>query len=261
MASPPITSPLDELQNRPFAFEPAILQIEHNEWRMQKSTWSELLVANTGQSLEIWIPRRYVGGVSETESPIALVSLNRELEYRNGQLVPHGQRVIQMPQPVDVGASKLEPAALMPKAGSVAPSRLKLDTGESRLGKLILGALVIGVLACFALVAVFRGAKEGGAIEYRGVEQTNLGLAAGDNYQAVVARLGQPASERVSNANGELKYRILSYPNRSFYVVLVGQEIAKATYLGALDQEWRVIDAAKLHGGDGAGLLRSLKRN
>src|SRR6187551_210378 len=51
--------PYDQLGHRPFSFYPAIVNIEHNEWRLRKATWSEFLVLNTKTAEEIWIPRRF----------------------------------------------------------------------------------------------------------------------------------------------------------------------------------------------------------
>src|ERR1019366_8226001 len=98
MGSTPIPPSLDQLAGRTFAFYPAMLGVEHNEWRFEKVTWSEILVTNTQTGSEIWIPRRFVGEVSRTDDPILIVGLNLELELKSGMVVAHQRRVISMPR-------------------------------------------------------------------------------------------------------------------------------------------------------------------
>src|ERR1700683_3288401 len=106
--SPPISPPLEGLRNRPFSIYPAILDIEHNEWRYRKATWSEVLVVNARTGQEIWIPRRFLGEISRIEDPVVIVGLVKELEYREGAVWPYQRRVIEMP--IAVGAPARPPA-------------------------------------------------------------------------------------------------------------------------------------------------------
>ena len=39
---PPIPSPLDQLGRRSFSFYPAIVNIEHNEWVVRRTSWSDV---------------------------------------------------------------------------------------------------------------------------------------------------------------------------------------------------------------------------
>src|SRR2546427_9258778 len=96
MSLPPI-SPLEHLGNRPFSFYPPILNVEHNEWFFRRGTWSEILVVNSRDGQEIWIPRRFLGEISQIEDPVVIVGLVKELEYKAGAVWPHQRRVIQMP--------------------------------------------------------------------------------------------------------------------------------------------------------------------
>ncbi len=97
MASPPIPPLLEHLAARPFSFYPPILNIEHNEWRYRKETWSEILVVNWKTGEEIWIPRRFIGEVSRIHDPVLIVGLTRELEYKAGAVWPYQRRILQMP--------------------------------------------------------------------------------------------------------------------------------------------------------------------
>ena len=99
----------EQLTGRPFSFYPPVLNIEHNEWKLLEATWSEILVHNTQSELEIWVPRRFVGQVSQVEKPVMIVGLNKELEYNAGIIRPLEKRVLNLPKaptgppPADAG--------------------------------------------------------------------------------------------------------------------------------------------------------------
>ena len=57
------------MARRVFSFYPPILNVEHNEWRFRKATWSEILVTNSKSDLEVWIPRRVLGRSPASTSP------------------------------------------------------------------------------------------------------------------------------------------------------------------------------------------------
>ena len=99
MSLPPISS-LEHLGNRAFSFYPPILNIEHNEWFFRRASWSEILVMNSRSKEEIWIPRRFLGEISQIEDPVVIVGLVKELEYKAGAVWPHQRRVIEMPMAV-----------------------------------------------------------------------------------------------------------------------------------------------------------------
>src|SRR2546421_7724157 len=123
MSTPPIPTPLEHLGARSFSFYPAILNIEHNEWRFRKATWSEILVHNVKTSEELWIPRRFLGEISRVEDPVLIVGLVKELEYRTGAILPHQRRVIEMP--VAVGDRSHSTAAARPEPAPVVGIRLE----------------------------------------------------------------------------------------------------------------------------------------
>src|SRR5512141_2863581 len=100
MSGPPIPPLHEPLVHRPFSFYPPILNIAHNEWRLRRSTWSELLVVNAKTGAEVWIPRRFLGEISRVDEPVMIVGLLKELEYKGGSVWPHERRVIEMPRAV-----------------------------------------------------------------------------------------------------------------------------------------------------------------
>ncbi|MFN3321896.1 MAG: hypothetical protein ACK5AZ_00250 [Bryobacteraceae bacterium] len=262
MSVPPIAPPLEHLGQRAFAFYPPILGIEHNEWIFQRATWSELLVLNTKSNLEVWIPRRFLGEISRIEEPVMIVGLLKELEYKAGTVWPHERRVIQMPRAVnDVPRPyppEPEPAAVRrpgPRSG------LRLDSGpESRIGRLIGIALVLGILACFVVVTLFRSGAPRQRIQYTTADQSFLELDRQDDYYDVVRKLGPPGEDRWRPDSGELHYRILAYPQRSYSVILMGADRDSARYIGAVGKDWQVIHYVQPpHGGSTAALLRNLK--
>src|SRR5438445_2346497 len=149
MSLPPI-SPLEHLGNRPFSFYPPILNVEHNEWFFRRGTWSEILVVNSRDGQEIWIPRRFLGEISQIEDPVLIVGLVKELEYKAGAVWPHQRRVIQMP--VAVGGSRPVPTQI----GAPAPviGIRPQSVTDSRVGRLVGITMLVGVGVTVSLMAV-----------------------------------------------------------------------------------------------------------
>jgi hypothetical protein len=259
MPVPPIPPPIENLGHRPFSFYPPILNAGHNEWHFRKATWSEVLVANAQSGQEIWISRRFFGEISRIDEPVVIVGLTKELEYAAGQVLPHIRRIIEMPRAVNDTVRMSTPAEA-PKPAPVVGIRLE-SRAESRIGRLIGAVLVLGVLGCFILVSVFRSGRDGSHIVYRPILQNDFGLTAQDDYYAVVRKLGNPASDHWRAGQGEMKYRLLSYPDRGISIILMGSDEAKALYVGAFDKNWRVVDSVNLPGGGSTGsMLKTLPR-
>jgi len=129
---------LAELGGRPFSFYPAIVGIEHNEWTLVAETWAELLIRNTREpGLEIGIPRRAVGEISNTTDPVCIVGLKQELEYRAGQVWPARRTVLDMPAPP--GPSKPEPV----RPGEFDTLRGGSPGAESRVWRLIVTTMEV----------------------------------------------------------------------------------------------------------------------
>ena len=232
--SSPGAPQLEQLADKPFSFYPPIVGVEHNEWLYLRATWSEVLVVNTKSKGEVWVPRRYMGAISKIEEPVMIVGLNKEMEYKAGQLWPFERRVISMPRPV--GPS---PAAPLESHHPTAAEVIGLRSGdnESKIAWVIGFVLIFGVLACFLIVNYFGGTR----IEYTTVMQEDLGLTANDDYYAVVRKLGEPAEDRWKEGATDLQYRALSYPARKLTVIMMGTERKSVHYLGAMNENWRPV--------------------
>lgn len=246
MSVPPLPPSLETLGKRPFSFYPPVLNIEHNEWIFQKSSWSEVLVTNSKTGMEIWVPRRFLGEVSRVDEPVMIVGLKRELEYRAGSLMPHERRVIEMPKAVNDYARP--PLADSPGAPHISTmGGLRMDDGaESKIGKAILGALVIGLVLTFVVVSYFRSKSDVNNVTFVPIVQQQLGLTAKDEYGTVVRKLGQPSEDRWRPETGEMQYRILRYPDKGIYVILMGIERDKVRYIGSMDETWKPVDSVEL---------------
>jgi hypothetical protein len=252
MASPPIPPQLDHLLTRPFSFYPAILGIEHNEWRYLKATWSEILVVNAKSSAEIWIARRFIGELSLVDDPVLIVGLNRELEYKGGMIVPYHRRVIEMPAApgrlTAVATSRNEPA---PIVGIRVAS-----TADKRVFRLVGAAVTVAVLLC---VVAINGSRQ--RVVYTAKDQTYTGLNGRDDRTAVVAKLGEPASDHWQSESGTLQYEALGYPDRKLTVILMGFDRKNMRYIGTMDPAWRAVHSVALPaGGTSYSLLGSLRR-
>jgi len=252
MSANPIPE-LEGLRGRAFSFYPPILNVEHNEWRLQEATWSEILVHNTKGDMEIWVPRRFIGAVSQIEDPVMIVGLQKELEYSAGILRTHERRVISMPK----GPSSPPPMedSAIPTPAMLGGARIG-DVGESKMGLYILAGIVAVLIVVYGVISYSRGDR----VQYQSVLQEDLELTAADDYFAVVRKLGQPANDRWSDGK-DLQYRALSYPARHFTVILMGTEQNKALYIGALNDAWRPVHTVK-HAGHGntRSLLEGLKK-
>ncbi len=260
MSAPPVPPRLEQLGQRPFSFYPPILNVVHNEWQYRKASWSEVLVQNTKSLEEIWVPRRFVGGVSQIDEPVMIVGLTKELEYKAGTIWPAERRVIEMPRAVNEGPRPFAPAPAPPRSAPVIGIRLEGGT-ESRIGRLVLGGIALAIAGCVLVVSLYRGGVLGNKIIYSPVMQSDLGLGAFDDYHAAVRLLGQPAEDRWRPDHGEMQYRLLGYPAQGYYVILMGRDRRDARYVGALDRNWNPVHTVEMPGRvNSYSLLRSLKR-
>jgi len=258
MSLPPIPSPLEHLGVRPFSFYPAILNIEHNEWLFRKATWSEILVYNVKSKEEIWIPRRFIGEVSRIEDPVVILGLVKELEYRSGAILPYQRRIIQMP--VAVGDVRHSTSPPRPEPAPVVGIRLE-SGAEARVGQLILGVLMIGVLATVGVVWVTREGTLKARTAYTHHDTAFQELSARDDYYSIINKLGAPAENHTSSRAGDLEFQSLWYPGRGYYLVLMGGERNNLRYIGAMDKDWRVIHSVMLPGAvSTASMLRTMQK-
>jgi hypothetical protein len=238
MSVPPVPPPLQELGQRPFSFYPPIVGIEHNDWLYGKATWSEIQVTNRKSGVEVYIPRVYVGELSRIDEPVAIVGLNKELEYKAGAVVPHVRRVIQMPRAVNDVARPAVQTEEFARLAPVVGIRLE-HKSDSKIGRLLLAVTAVAVIGVVAVVALFQGGSK--RVSYSAVMQSDIQFSSNDDYYSVVNRLGVPSDDRWRSAQGELQYRLLAYPKLNTIVILMGSERGNAHYIGQLNRDWRVI--------------------
>ncbi len=260
---PSIPPPIAQLGARPFSLYPAILNIRHNEWLYESATWSEVLVRNTGSNETVSIPRRYVGDVSSVEAPVMIVGLLAELEYRAGAVCPAKRRVIQMPLAVNDGVA--DPIAARPapaRSGPAVVVGIRLEDGpRSRIPKIVLGGVALGLAGCVLAISLFRGGLIATRAFYAPLAQQDLGLSASDDYQSVIHSLGAPARDAWQSDTQGRQFHILWYPRHRVYVVLMAEGAVDARYIGALDRYWRPVHAVVLPGkGTSYAVLASLRR-
>jgi hypothetical protein len=257
-SGPPPSALSKELGSRPFSFYPPIRNFSHNEWNFIRETWAEMLVVNRESGDEVWIPRRMLGKVSSVDEPFPIVGLNKELEYRAGSVWPYRPKLLEMPRkpgaPLDtVDATDPGPIPTGKSVGSSA---------ERRVARMVGVTMLVAIAAIFIVLAIYRGdGIFGNRVILQTSDQEYLSLKAGDDYFAVVQRLGEPKADRWRDQSQELAFRILEYPERSYSVILFGADRASATYIGAMDHNWRPIHSVPAgRGVDSTALLRNLPR-
>jgi len=238
---PLLPGPLGELGRRHFAFYPAIKGVEHNEWILGRASWTEVQVVNASTAEELWIPRRLLGEVSRADGPVAIVGLLKELEYRQGLVLPQTRRVIEMPRAVNESHRMGAGSAIQP--APVVAIRAE-PLGDSRARKLLRGSVAVGILACvaagFAVRDLHVGTQPGPWIG----PQRDVPLAAGDDYASVVRKLGAPSSDRWLQTPVGEPYRRLAYTRRGFAVILTGADPDSARYAGVVTFDGRIIHSA-----------------
>jgi hypothetical protein len=264
--SGPASPPHDELVGRPFSFYPPIAGIENNEWRLKQATWSEYVVVNTQDQLEVGVPRRFIGPVSEVDRPVVIVGLNQELEYRTGSVWPVKRTVLSMPGPAigrpsarDEEAPEETPAGLNALTGSGSGST---DTRIERLVAVTLLSVVTLVLMVWALIHFTPEAKP----TFVAKDQSYVELNRDDDYFSVLRKLGAPAQDRWRPEAGELQYRVLVYPERGYAIILMGAKQEDARYIGTMGlgkdgKGWTPIHSVEYaRGASTAGVMRALPK-
>jgi hypothetical protein len=256
-ASPQLV--LDELADRRFSFYPTILNVQHNEWTLVRETWSEVLVANVESGLEIWIPRTYLGSISNTDSPVLIVGLTRELESNAGRVWPHQKQVLEMP------GRKSRPMKTVPvDSAAPAPAR-RGSEAESSIGRLLIAALGVGLLATFFLILyAFDELRNPVDLLFptdtTTADQRYLGLTGSDGDGVVFERVGRPERrEWISASNAEIQFEVLWYPGRSYALIMMGVGREGGRYIGAIHiPSRRLLDSVRLSGG---GTTASMLKN
>jgi hypothetical protein len=260
--APHIPTPLDQLGHRRFSFYPAIVNIEHNEWLFRRSDWDEIEVMNTKTHEEIWIPRRFLGGIASAEEPVVIVGLVKELEYREGVIVPLVRRVIEMPRAVNDGVSQpvrppapAGPQRLAPVVGIRIADERPISSNRGWFPK-----VAFGLLVCVVGLAIFReGPYSARARFFAGTPAVPLPFTATDDYFSIVNRIRRPTADdvRTSSEGGEI--HLLRYPDRGYVLVVSGPDRDQARYIGAIGRSGRVIHSIALpDGSDSRALLARL---
>src|ERR1700728_1683457 len=149
MPGPPIPASFESLRHRPFSFYPPIVNVEHNEWILHRANWTDFQVVNTKTKAELCVPRRFVGEGALIEEPVMIVGLVKELEYREGLVLPHVRRVIEMPRAVN--ASGRAPLMGPPRIAPVVGIRIEAEP-RSKVWRLMVAAAAAAVLICVAVV-------------------------------------------------------------------------------------------------------------
>jgi hypothetical protein len=250
----PLPTPLQDMAGRRFAFYPPVRNIEHNEWLYRRATWSECVVMNMRSGAEIPVPRRFLGEISGFDEPVMIVSLNRELAWKDGVVVPRETRVIELPVAVnDQHHESSQPARLAP----VVSIRLESEP-ETRAWRWLGVAVVLGVVAFTIVADIARQAQSHQRPDFFHGYRSYLQLNSGDDYPSVISKLGIPSATRSADAGGEV-FRILTYAARRYSVVLASPDQQSWRYIGTLDTRGRVLDAVQLpDGSTSAALLKSV---
>jgi hypothetical protein len=257
--APHIPTPLDQLGNRRFSFFPSLVNVEHNEWLFRRSDWDEIQVMNTKTHEELWIPRRFLGGVSSTEEPVVIVGLVKELEYREGVVVPLVRRVIEMPRAVNDAPRPTSPAPVAGRLAPVVGIRTESDAHAST-GRGLLPKVAVGLLTCVVGLVLFRdGPLSSRARFFTAPARVPLPFNASDDYLSIVSRAGRPASDSVRTPPSGGEVHVLRYPDKGYALVLFGPDRDQARYIGAVGRGGRVIHSVPLPGGiDSPTLLARL---
>ena len=260
MSIPPLPPNLENIGRQHFAFYPAILGIEHNEWLYSSATWSEIQVINARTGAEVWIPRRFLGEVSRIDEPILIVGLNRELEFKLGAVWPHKRRVIEFPIAVNDSHARSDGPFSPPSASPGTVVNIRTESPrDSRMGRVVVGVAVLAFVGLSVVVGIARSGRIRPRQTFAQSDQSYLELNRNDDYFSIVRKLGIPAGDSTRRTSADLAYRALNYPARRYTVILMGRTSPEARYLGTLDQDRRVLDSARFPtGGDGAAMLRAL---
>jgi hypothetical protein len=242
---PLLLGQLGELQRGPFAFYPAIVGIEHNEWTLKRATWTEVEVQNTKTGAQVLIPRTLLGEVSSVEAPVVIVGLVKELEYKEGVVVPHRRRVLVMPRAVNgaARATVAETEADGPRLAPVIAIRTEpADTFRTR--RWLRGSVAAGILACITGGVLLRDAGFLARPGWLRSGVRTVELMAADDYTSVIQKLGRPYSDQwLKTPTGE-EYRRLWYSRRGVAVILAGPDRQSARYAGALNSAGVIVHAA-----------------
>ena len=242
MSEPLIAAGLSELRHGRFSFYPAIVGVQHNEWVLRRATWTDVVVANAKTSEEVCIPRRFVGEISSIEAPFRIVGLVKELEFREGVVVPHRRIVLEMPRAVNESGRPSPRRMRYPQPAGVVAIRAEA-IGDSRFWRMLRGSIAAGILVCLAVIFVVRDAHLGTRFGWTSAPPKLPDLSGQDDYASVVKKLGSPASDRWIAA-GSGGYRRLWYPRKGVTLILTGATRENARYAATLNRDEQIVRSA-----------------
>jgi hypothetical protein len=148
---PLIPAPLPDLGRGRFSFFPAIVGVKHNEWMLRRATWTEILVVNTKTAEEMWIARSFLGDISPVAAPVRIVGLVKELEYKEGLVLPHRRGVIEMPRAVNDYARPVSRRESGAHSAPVLAIRVE-PAAKSRTFRILRSSAAIVLLACLGAI-------------------------------------------------------------------------------------------------------------
>jgi hypothetical protein len=155
MSAPLVPSPLDYVGHRRFSLYPAVTNAEPNEWVLGTGSWSDVQVVNSHTGGQMWIPRQYIGGVSDRYDSVLVVELTKELEYKAGAVEPRVKRVIEMPQATGEERPKLFEEAARPIVGRASVVAIRTENREhSPMNRALVVRLGAGALALYLLAVL-----------------------------------------------------------------------------------------------------------
>ena len=149
MSAPLMPSPLDYVGRRRFSFYPPIKNADPNDWLLGSGFWAEVQVVNAHTGLELWVPRRYIGGVSDGTGLRLVVELTKELDFSRNGIQPRIRRIIEMPHSQGPGSSFPKRADRDPGPAPIVGIKLENDESgkDTYWFKFLLFALILSVLA------------------------------------------------------------------------------------------------------------------
>jgi len=243
VSEPLIAAGLSELRHGRFSFYPAIVGVKHNEWILRRANWTDVVVANAKTSEELCIPRRFVGEISSIEAPFRIVGLVKELEYREGVVIPHRRIVLEMPRAVNEFSRPSPRRLLYPQPAGVVAIRAETSS-DSRFWRVLRGSIAAGILVCLGVIFVVRDAHLGARFGWTSAPPRLPDFSGQDDYASIVKKLGNPASDRWFESSGSSGYRRLWYPRKGVTLILTGASRDRARYAATLNRDEQIVQSA-----------------
>ena len=252
--SEPNMPALEDLGERHFSFYPAILNIEHNEWRLKRVAWSEILVVNTKTGEELWIPRRLVGEIVQRRSP--------HPHHRAAQGIGvRGRRGVASRAAHSLHAEGRRALTVLGDGGPgpfIAFAGWATPGAEGKIGRLIGIVLLAGVAIVVAVVAITQR-----PVSYKGMEQLALQLNA-ERRRTTRSSASSASRRRIIGVPAparSLSIKRCDTRDRPYTLVLMGVDRNSVRYIGALDKDWKPVHSVRLpSGGDTLAMLRSVPK-